>query len=208
MTNAGDGTVLIADDEPEIVELYEFWLGSEYDVETATSGDEALELIDDAVGVVLLDRNMPERSGDDVLEEIRRLKLPCRVSMVTAIEPSFDVIGMPFDDYLVKPIFRKELTETVVNLLTLSGFDETIQEYFALVSKMATLKSSLPSTSLESNDEYVRLKERVRSIRKTAGREFDEVSQTEDFESTFRRLSRHWDVYAAATADGEASSKP
>lgn len=208
MTNAGDGTVLIADDEPEIVELYEFWLGSEYDVETATSGDEALELIDDAVGVVLLDRNMPERSGDDVLEEIRRLKLPCRVSMVTAIEPSFDVIGMPFDDYLVKPIFRKELTETVDNLLTLSGYDETIQEYFALVSKMATLKSSLPSTSLESNDEYVRLKERVRSIRKTAGREFDEVSQTEDFESTFRRLSRHWDVYAAATADGEASSKP
>lgn len=208
MTNAGDGTVLIADDEPEIVELYEFWLGSEYDVETATSGDEALELIDDAVGVVLLDRNMPERSGDDVLEEIRRLKLPCRVSMVTAIEPSFDVIGMPFDDYLVKPIFRKELTETVDNLLTLNGYDETIQEYFALVSKMATLKSSLPSTSLESNDEYVRLKERVRSIRKTAGREFDEVSQTEDFESTFRRLSRHWDVYAAATADGEASSKP
>lgn len=208
MTNAGDGTVLIVDDEPEIVELYEFWLGSEYDVETATSGDEALSLIDDAVGVVLLDRNMPERSGDDVLEEIRRLELPCRVSMVTAIEPSFDVIGMPFDDYLVKPIFRKELTETVDNLLTLNGYEDTIQEYFALVSKMATLKSSLPTASLESNDEYVRLKERVRSIRQAAGREFEEISRTEDFESTFRRLSRHWDVYAAATADGEASSRP
>lgn len=205
MTKTDEATVLLVDDEPGIVELYAAWLEHEYDVLTATSGAEALERLDDGVDVVLLDRNMPEVSGDEVLAEIRERELSCRVAMVTAIEPSFDVIDMGFDDYLTKPIFRKDLNETVENLLSLSDYDRTVQEYFSLVSKMATIQSSLPTEELESNDEYAQLQSRLQSIRRSARREFEEIADAGDFESTFKRLSRHWDVYSAATTLSEGA---
>lgn len=205
MTTPEQATVLLVDDERELIDLYEAWLEVTYDVRTATSGVEALDLVDDAIDVVLLDRNMPDRSGDEVLEAIRGRALGCRVSMVTALEPSFDVLELAFDDYLLKPVFRKELNETVDNLLALNEYDEAVQEYFALVAKLATIRSSLPTEKLETNESYARLQSRLQSIGRGAARELDAGDDAE-FESAFKRLSRHWDVYSAATSAGAPTS--
>ncbi|MFB6105679.1 MAG: response regulator, partial [Halobacteriaceae archaeon] len=61
-------TVVVVDDEEGIAEAYSYWLSDEYDVRTAQSGAGALETIDEDVDVVLLDRRMPDRSGDEVLD--------------------------------------------------------------------------------------------------------------------------------------------
>lgn len=78
-------------------------------MKTASSGEKALELLDCAVDVVLLDRNMPGLSGDEVLREISRRGYECRVAMVTAVTPQSDIFDVEIEDYLVKPIHRDEL---------------------------------------------------------------------------------------------------
>ena len=69
MNDAEEATVMLVDDEPTLVDLYETFLSGEYDVRTATGGTEALEVMDESVDVALLDRRMPELSGDEVLLE-------------------------------------------------------------------------------------------------------------------------------------------
>jgi len=99
--------VLVVEDEPDLADLYAAWLGDEYRVRTAYGGQEALDELDEAddeVDAILLDRRMPGLSGDEVLAAVRERGIDCRVAMVTAVEPDFDILKMGFDDYLVKPV--------------------------------------------------------------------------------------------------------
>lgn len=52
--------ILVADDDPEIREVLRLLLtGEGYEVAEATSGEQALELLDDAIDLVILDVMMP-----------------------------------------------------------------------------------------------------------------------------------------------------
>ncbi|HLC83312.1 MAG TPA: response regulator, partial [Bacteroidia bacterium] len=66
-------SVLWADDEIDLLKPHILFLKDKgYDIITATSGDEALELVEkNNFSVVLLDENMPGLSG---LETLNRLK--------------------------------------------------------------------------------------------------------------------------------------
>jgi CheY-like chemotaxis protein len=67
----GAATVLVVDDEQRAADTYANVLASEYDTRTAYGGEEALELVETAdFDVVLLDRRMPELTGDDILAAI------------------------------------------------------------------------------------------------------------------------------------------
>ncbi|SDF02410.1 Response regulator receiver domain-containing protein [Halorientalis regularis] len=160
----GETTVLIVDDESAVTDVYAAHLQDEYDVRTAYSGSEALEELDDDVDAVLLDRRMPGMSGDEVLEHIREEGYDCRVAMVTAVDPDFDILDMGFDEYVVKPVSRDDLYETVEQLLTYSTYDDTFQEYFSLVSKRAALETSKSRSALETNEEYQELTDEIEEL--------------------------------------------
>ncbi|MFC7018794.1 response regulator [Halomicroarcula sp. GCM10025743] len=68
--------IRVVDDDPGLRSLYAALLEGQYDVETATDGDEALAAVDDGIGAVRLDRQMPGRSGDEVLACLRRPRGP------------------------------------------------------------------------------------------------------------------------------------
>jgi len=157
--------VLIVEDEPDVAETYRLWLDADYDARVAGDGDEGVEMLDDTVDVVLLDRMMPGLSGDELLERIRDEGLDCRVAMVTAVEPGFDILEMGFDAYLSKPIKREQLTETVTNLLERSEYDKLLQEYYALVEKQATLEATKSRAELSHSEEYERLTSEVADLR-------------------------------------------
>lgn len=195
--------MLVVDDEPDMADLYVAWLEREYDVIPAYDGNEALDLVDDSFDVVLLDRSMPGLSGDVVLGEIRRQHLGCRVAMVTAVEPDFDAIELGFDDYFLKPIAREELIETVEVLRSINDYDEAVQEYFALVSKMACLQSTYEPYELEAREAYLDLQSRVESIGRDARETFEDVRPEDDLEATFGRLTRHGDVHSLTTAPSD-----
>jgi DNA-binding response OmpR family regulator len=181
--------VLIVEDEPDVAETYKLWLQSDYEVWMAQDGDEGLDMLDGSVDVILLDRMMPGLSGDEVLERIRERDLDCRVSMVTAVEPDFDILEMGFDAYLSKPIRSDQLHETVENLLERSEYDSLLQEYYALVEKQATLEASKSNAELVENEQYQRLTEEVDDLREELSGALGGIQDDDDFIATLRQLS-------------------
>jgi len=103
--------------------------------------------------------------------------------MVTAVDPDFDIIEMPFDDYLTKPVDRSDLLEMVETMRSRDSYDEQLQEYFAMASKKAILESEKNPVELDTHDEYREVSERVESLREQAD---DAVTELDDFESAFR----------------------
>ena len=183
--------VLVVEDEPDLADLYAAWLGDEYRVRTAYGGHEALDELDEAddeVDAILLDRRMPGLSGDEVLTAVRDRGIDCRVAMVTAVEPDFDILEMGFDDYLVKPVTSDTLRETVEGLLRRSEYDDGMQDLFSLTSKKAMLESEKSASELADNEEYQRLTERISELRSDVDNSLDAVTESKDFEDLFREF--------------------
>ncbi|QLH80271.1 response regulator [Halosimplex pelagicum] len=180
--------VLIVDDEAEVADVYALRLRDEYDTETAYGGEEALEAVDEAVDVVLLDRRMPQVSGDDVLSTIRDRGLDTRVIMITAVDPDFDIVDMPFDDYLCKPVQKEDLVAAIEQQLTASRYDDRLTEYLEVTSKVALLEAEKTDAELDDSDEVARLRDRAASIQA----EMDEaLAEFDDFQAAFNEISRH-----------------
>lgn len=183
--------VLIVEDEPDLADLYAAWLGDEYRVRTAYGGHEALETVDeldDDVDAILLDRRMPGLSGDEVLTAVRERGIDCRVAMVTAVEPDFDILEMGFDDYLVKPVASETLKETVEGLLRRGTYDSGVQNLFSLTSKKAMLEAEKSASELADSDEYQKLTTRIEELREEVDRSLEAVTETDDFEGLFREF--------------------
>jgi DNA-binding response OmpR family regulator len=183
--------VLVVDDERGLADLFTAWLGDEYAVETAYSGEEALDALDVAPDVVLLDRRMPGLSGDEVLEAVRERDLDCRVSMVTAVEPDFDIVEMGFDAYLTKPVSREEMQDLVETLLARKTHDDAIQEYFRLVTKRAALDAQYGEDAPE-DDRYEELQAEIDEVEQEVDRlagQFD----GDDFQAELQRIERDAD---------------
>jgi DNA-binding response OmpR family regulator len=183
-----EATVLVVDDERDIADLYTAWLEESYTVRTAYGAQEALEHADEDLDVVLLDRQMPEMTGDEVLKQIRARELDCRVVMVTAVDPDFDIVDMPFDDYLTKPVMLEELRDAVERMRTREDYDEKMQDFFALSAKKATLEAQKDPVELRNNEEYEQLDERVEQLREEADQTVAEIGETDDFEAMFQEF--------------------
>lgn len=180
-------TVLVVDDERAIADIYAIRIGDGYDVRVAYGGEEALRKVDDDVDVVLLDRRMPDRSGDEVLAEMRSRGLECRTIMTTAVTPDFDIMDLPFDDYLCKPIDRENLHSAIEQQLTAKEYGERFAEYFAIIAKLGLLDSQKSDAELAENDEYQQLQrdaDRLREVLDATLAEF------EDYEIAFREIDR------------------
>lgn len=103
-------TILWADDEMELLKPHILFLNSKgYDVITAVSGDEALDIVRENrnINAVLLDENMPGISGLETLTKIKQMRADLPVIMITKSEEEHimdDAIGGKIADYLIKPV--------------------------------------------------------------------------------------------------------
>jgi len=158
-------TVLVVYDERRAADTYASVLSKEYEAETAYGGRDALDRLEtQAFDVVLLDRRMPELPGDDVLAEIQRRKIDCRVAMVTAVNPDFDILELGIDDYIVKPVGKEGLTETVDRLVALDEYDERQRELSSLKIKRNVLEIEKPNAALAESDEFAELEARIAEL--------------------------------------------
>ncbi len=102
--------ILWADDEVELLKPHILFLNNKgYDVITALSGDEAIDLVADnnEIAAVLLDENMPGLSGLETLVKIKQSHQDIPVIMITKSEEEHimdDAIGSKIADYLIKPV--------------------------------------------------------------------------------------------------------
>jgi len=181
-------TILVVDDEHAIADLYTEWLSGEHDVRSAYNGTEALEELDESIDVVLLDRRMPDLTGDEVLERIRERGIGCRVSLVTAVDPDFDILEMGFDDYLVKPVTKEDIFDVVSTLLSRSEYDSQVQEFFSKASKKAALETEKSEAELDQNDQYAELEDELEALSDSMDDTFDDLGD-DDFKAAFNQLS-------------------
>ena len=127
--------VLVVDDTAKNVKLLADLLSVKgYDVETADSGQAALDAIEKATpDLVLLDVVMPQMSGYEVCRRIRANPKTDRVPvvMVTALDPGEErVKGIEAgaDDFLSKPINQPELLARVRSLIRIKSLYDRLEE--------------------------------------------------------------------------------
>lgn len=114
--------VLLVDDEPRILETLQALLqGRGYALYTASNGREALELLHACTfDLVILDLQMPEVSGQDVMDFMPARNQDVSVIVTSGasdIEAAIGAIRHGAYGYLRKPYPREELLKTVDNAL-------------------------------------------------------------------------------------------
>ncbi len=107
-------TILVVDDEPRIRRVLELALGDlSYRVLLADSGEAARRrLREDAADIVLLDLQLPDVSGLDLLAEIRGERSELPVILMTAygtVETAVQAMKLGAFDYVVKPFAVEEI---------------------------------------------------------------------------------------------------
>lgn len=160
-TESASPVVLIVEDDRSLADLYTTYLEDSYAVRTAYTGAQALELLDQDVDVALLDRRLDEWDGDELLTVIQDRDIDCQVAMVTAVEPDFDIVDLPIDDYLTKTVAREDLRHTVWELLLWTQSSINIQELLRLISRRIALEHSKAGRKLDTNSAFSKLQKRI-----------------------------------------------
>lgn len=124
--NLTDKTILIVDDDPDILTAITTALADTgATIKTATDGNSAVALVEKLLpSLVILDIMLPQKSGFLVLEQLRqkvpREKRP-RIIMITGNAGQrhrqyAEALGV--DDYINKPFRMERLVESIEKLLT------------------------------------------------------------------------------------------
>lgn len=124
--------ILVVDDEPDLREILQCNLeAAGYDVDTASSAEEALQMMDPCPSLVLLDVMMGGMSGfalAKVLREERGLKVP--IIFLTAKDTEEDLLhgfSVGADDYISKPFSLQEVMARVKAVLRRAEVTESAE---------------------------------------------------------------------------------
>jgi CheY-like chemotaxis protein len=116
--------ILIADDNPQGVELLEAYLcEGDYEIRTAADGEETMSHVRDwQPDLILLDIMMPKISGFEVCKRLRAdpKTRAIAVLMITALDQPSDIdraVDAGTDDFVTKPILKSALLLRVKSLL-------------------------------------------------------------------------------------------
>jgi two-component system phosphate regulon response regulator PhoB len=115
--------ILVVDDEPDLLELVCFHLTRDgYQVQTATSGEEALRKAGAKFDLIILDLMLPGMDGQDVARALRAepATRAVPVIMLTAKGAEADIVAgleLGAEDYVTKPFSPRVLTARVKAVL-------------------------------------------------------------------------------------------
>ncbi len=115
--------ILIVDDEKAIRDsLKELLILEEYQVETAASGEESLEMMEKKeFDLVLLDIKMPGVSGVEVMRQVKKYYPDTKVIVLTghgSLESAIEAIRSGAEDYMLKPYESSDILVSIGKALT------------------------------------------------------------------------------------------
>ena len=131
---AAKNTILIVDDEPDIVNLTDKFLKlGNFNTITCNNGRDAIEIVEeksDEIALILLDIMMPGTSGYSVLKEIKENEKLKHIQVVLFIVKSFneDVQkgkDLGADGYLMKPFSGNDLLQFVRDKIFINFLNKT-----------------------------------------------------------------------------------
>jgi two-component system, OmpR family, alkaline phosphatase synthesis response regulator PhoP len=128
----GADTVLVVDDEANIVQLARLYLERDgYQVQSVADGKSALQAVDQLhPALVILDVMLPEMDGFEVCRRLRGINNAIPILMLTARDDDFDkILGLELgaDDYMTKPFNPRELVARVKAILRRSERNQATQ---------------------------------------------------------------------------------
>jgi YesN/AraC family two-component response regulator len=114
--------ILAVDDDVTIQEVLTFFLGRAYEVKSATTGADALARVcHERVDLVVLDHRLPDRTGLDVLAELRSIRPSLPVVMLTGYGSEWicaAAFKLGVADYFQKPVNALDLVGVVHRILS------------------------------------------------------------------------------------------
>lgn len=117
MTSPSLRKVLFVEDEAELRSAYARFFKGRYDMAFAGTGTDAVAIFGTfEPNVVVLDMQLPDTDGIDVLRQLRAQQPRVPAIFTTAyssIEPLVEVLGMGHSGYLVKPFELNELAKCI-----------------------------------------------------------------------------------------------
>jgi DNA-binding NtrC family response regulator len=128
LPNSSKGRILVVDDEADIRESLETLLDLEgYRVDLAQNATEGLRKIENgSYDIVLLDLMMPDRSGMEVLREVRERDTDTPIFMITAygsVEVAVNALKAGANDYFSKPWDNEKLLIEIDRMIAQSRLE-------------------------------------------------------------------------------------
>ncbi len=154
--------ILLVDDEPGMLRYIKTLLEvDDYKVETATTGEEALQRVEKGLkpDLVLLDVLMPGIDGLQTLEQLRQLQPGVKVVMLSCVNDTRKVVHamkLGAVDYLTKPFQKSEL-DAVLDLSlgqgkqTYSGEVEELAEDVFFIAASPAMRKIRSQAALVAN---------------------------------------------------------
>ncbi|MCX5895375.1 MAG: response regulator, partial [Proteobacteria bacterium] len=131
--------ILIVDDELATRESLRMILKRKYELVLASSGEEALQILDQKqLDLVLLDIIMPGLDGMEVLKRIREKNKSQQVIMITAtktVKTAVDAMKLGAFDYLTKPFNVDEIMLVIEEALKEQNLKEEHRRYKVVSDK-------------------------------------------------------------------------
>ena len=156
-TSTDDLTILVVDDEPNILEVVTAYLRRElYGVVTAADGEEALKQIaEHSPDLIVLDVMLPRVDGLEVLRRVRATSNTPVIMLTARGEETDKLVGLGIgaDDYLTKPFSPRELVARIK----------------AVLRRAAPAAQPLPGADSALKFPGLRINPRTRSVEKDSG---------------------------------------
>lgn len=151
-------TVLLADADRRITEMYGDWLADRYTVVRAHNGDELATHLDDTVDVVLFDEGLPGVATRTILEAVRE---SAQTILLVSNRPDVDLLELPCDDVFRKPIVRETVLEAIDDQLDRRDAPADQREQAALSAKLSFLETIHSPERLAAIDDYRQARDRL-----------------------------------------------
>ena len=120
-------SILVCDDESDLLLMFQIHLESQYNVLTVVSGRECIDKINELkkknemVDLVLLDYKLGDISGENVARKIREIEKNIKILMITAFE---------LEDHIVKNMIQNRYINDIINKpIQLEELSKKIEEH-------------------------------------------------------------------------------
>jgi DNA-binding response OmpR family regulator len=120
-------SILVCDDESDLLLMFQIHLESHYNVLTVVSGRECIDKINEIkkknekIDLVLLDYKLGDISGENVARKIREIEKNIKILMITAFE---------LEDHVVKNMIKNRYINDIINKpIQLEELSKKIEEH-------------------------------------------------------------------------------
>lgn len=206
-TNQTSQTILIVEDQEDILDLMEYTLSKEgYDVITCIDTSNVKDMLDEEdVSLILMDRNLPGIEGSIFIQEIRDEGYNQPVIYISAKDASEEIIEgfeRGGDDYITKPFNLNELKARVKALIRRTQKKEDVLKHKDIMYQTTNKTFSIDNKQIKlTHLEHDLLLEFMRNINVLLSRESlldsvwkdSENKQAKTVNVAIKRLKEHID---------------